>query len=42
MVNGLDVGKFIVENSEVFFKILLPELFFAINLMLDLLPAIIE
>ena len=42
MVNGLDVGKLIVENGEVFFKVLLPELFFAIDLMLDFLPSIIE
>ncbi len=42
MVNGLDVGKLIVENGEVFFKVLLPKLFFAIDLMLNLLPAIIE
>jgi hypothetical protein len=42
MVNGLDVGKLIVENGEVFFKVLLPKLFFAIDLMLNLLPSIIE
>ena len=42
MVNGFDVGKLIVEYGEVFFKVLLPELFFTIDLMLYLLPTIVE
>lgn len=42
MVQGLDVGEFIVEYGQMLFKVLLSELFLAVNLMLNLLPAIVE
>ncbi len=42
MVKGLDVGKFTIENVKMLFKILLSKVFFAIELVLDLLPTIVE
>ena len=42
MMKWLDVGKFIIEDVQMLFEVLLAELFFAIELMLDLLPTIIE
>ena len=42
MMKWLDVGKFIIEDVQMLFEVLLAELFFAIELMLDLLPTIVE
>jgi hypothetical protein len=42
MMKWFDVGKFIIKDVKMFFKVLLSELFFAIDLMLNLLPTIVE